>query len=53
MKSEKIERKLQLNKSTVKNLETLEKFEQEVVKAGFDNEVGSTVVPIYCRPNNF
>ena len=49
MKRKKIERTLQLNKGTVENLETLEKFEQEVVKAGFDNEVGSTVVPIYCR----
>ena len=49
MKREKIERTLQLNKSTVKNLEILKKFEQEVVKAGFDNKVGSTVVPIYCR----
>lgn len=49
MKREKIKRKLQLNKSTVENLETLEKFEQEVIKAGFDNEAGSTVVPIYCK----
>jgi hypothetical protein len=51
MKREKVERKIQLNKSTVENLETLEKFEQKVVTAGSDNvAVNSTVVPIFCEP---
>jgi glycogen synthase len=51
MASERIEEKLTLNKVTVENLETLEAFELNVVKAGSQNaEAGSTVVPIYCRP---
>ncbi|NIM15802.1 MAG: hypothetical protein GTO45_27745 [Candidatus Aminicenantes bacterium] len=51
MASERIEEKLTLNKVTVAKLETLEAVEQKVIKAGSQNaNVGSTVVPIYCRP---
>jgi hypothetical protein len=51
MDSERIEKKFPLNKITVANLETLEAVEQKVIKAGSQNaDVGSTVVPIYCKP---
>jgi hypothetical protein len=55
MKTKKINKKLTLNKLTIQDLDhnqvtILESIEQKVVKAGSDNEVRSTVVPIYCKP---
>jgi len=49
MKTQKSEKKLQLNRLTIVNLETLEMVEQKVVKAGSDpNPAGTTNHPVYC-----
>lgn len=55
MPNNKVNKKLRISKLTIQNLDhnqvtLLESDEQKVVKAGSDNQAGSTVVPIYCKP---